>query len=205
LLDRFDIPADWQRYRAVDFGFTNPFVCQWWARDHDGRLYLYREIYMTGRTIAQHAPKIKALSQGEFTIKTVADHDAEDRATLAQEGIPTQPADKRITVGIEKVQERLKVQGDGRPRLLVLRDSLVELDDGLRERFKPTCTHKEFAAYVYPKGVDGKPLKEVPVDDNNHGMDALRYMVMNFDAPPVDDAPAPGILAHGKAKQRMKR
>jgi PBSX family phage terminase large subunit len=25
------IPADWERFRAIDFGFTNPFVCGWFA------------------------------------------------------------------------------------------------------------------------------------------------------------------------------
>jgi hypothetical protein len=37
--------------------------------------------------------------------------------------------------------------------------------------------------YVYPEGVDGKPVKEEPVDMYNHGMDALRYMVMYLDRP----------------------
>ena len=34
-----------QAQLMVDFGYTNPFTCQWWAMDHDGRLYLYREIF----------------------------------------------------------------------------------------------------------------------------------------------------------------
>jgi hypothetical protein len=35
--------------------------------------------------------------------------------------------------------------------------------------------------YAWPKGSDGKPLKEVPVDADNHGMDALRYLVAEVD------------------------
>jgi phage terminase large subunit len=54
----FPIPPTWARYRVIDFGFRNPFVCQWWASDEDGRLYLYREIYMSGRTIADHAAQM---------------------------------------------------------------------------------------------------------------------------------------------------
>jgi PBSX family phage terminase large subunit len=49
---------DWPRYWSVDFGFTNPFVCGMWAEDPDGRLYLYREFYMTGRTVDRHARDI---------------------------------------------------------------------------------------------------------------------------------------------------
>ena len=39
VVDPFDIPTDWSRYLSIDFGYTNPFVAQWWALDHDGRLY----------------------------------------------------------------------------------------------------------------------------------------------------------------------
>ncbi len=45
-----DVPAAWTRYWSVDFGYTNPFVCQWWAKDPDGRLYLYREYYRAARS-----------------------------------------------------------------------------------------------------------------------------------------------------------
>lgn len=31
LIEPFTIPADWVRYISIDFGYTNPFVCQWWA------------------------------------------------------------------------------------------------------------------------------------------------------------------------------
>lgn len=178
LVDRFEIPADWQRFRVVDFGFTNPFVCQWWAMDLDGRLYLYREMYMTRRTVRRHAVDIRQWSEGEEYVFTVADHDAEDRETLAEEGIYTLPAIKDVTTGIQAVQERLKVQGDGKPRLFVMRDSLVEVDEALREDTKPYCTEQEFDSYVWPKGQDGKAVKEQPVKLFDHGMDAMRYLVM---------------------------
>ena len=138
LINRFDIPADWRRIRVIDFGYTNPFVCGWWAIDGDGRLYLYRQIYMTGRTVSRHAKQIKELSEGERIDSTICDHDAEDRATLLQEGIPNIPAQKDVGVGIQKVEDRLKVQDDGRPRIFILRDSLVETDETLVEKHLPT-------------------------------------------------------------------
>ncbi len=58
LLDQFEIPDSWTRWWAVDFGYNNPFVLQCWAQDDDGRLYLYREIYMTGRLVEDHARDI---------------------------------------------------------------------------------------------------------------------------------------------------
>jgi phage terminase large subunit len=178
LVDPFPIPSGWPRLRAFDFGFSNPFVCLWLALDPDGRLYLYRELYMTQRTVRVHAEQIKKLSAAESYEVSVADHDAEGRATLEESGVYTIAADKRLTVGVEAVQERLKLAGDGRPRLFIVRGALVERDETLAAARRPYCTEQEFDAYQWPKAVDGKPVKEVPIDKDNHGLDPLRYAVM---------------------------
>jgi len=188
LIDAFPIPASWRRIRSIDFGYTNPFVCQWWAIDHDGRMYLYRERYRTRQTVQVHARGIKLASVGETIAYTVADHDAEDRATLRAERIPTVAAKKDIRPGIQAVEERLKVAGDGKPRLFILRDALQEADAHLLEQKVPLSTLDEFDAYCWPKGQDGKSVKELPVDMHNHGMDAMRYAVMAVDRQrPPDD------------------
>ena len=181
LVDPFPIPADWRRIRSIDFGYTNPFVCQWWAIDPDDRMILYREIYMTGRTVKVHAAQINALSEGETYEANVADHDAEDRATLEENGIYTIPADKEISPGIQAVQERMKLAGDGKPRLMLMRGALVERDETLAEARRPVGTEQEEEAYTYPKAQDGKVIKETPVKLNDHGMDAKRYAVRYFE------------------------
>ena len=173
---RFEIPKDWRRFRAVDFGFTNPFVCQWWAVDPDGRMYLYREIYMTQRTVQQHSGQIKALSEGERIETTVCDHDAEDMATLRQCGIPTTPAQKAVSQGLQVVMERLRKAKDNKPRLFILRDSLVETDRGLVEAKKPVCTDQEIDGYVWAN----RATREEPVKESDHGMDTMRYAVMRM-------------------------
>ncbi|MDA0990627.1 MAG: terminase [Verrucomicrobia bacterium] len=177
-IDPFPIPKAWRKIRVVDFGYTNPFVCQWWAIDPDDRMYLYREIYHTKRTVRVHAEQINALSAGEEYEVTIADHDAEDRATLHESGIYTYPAEKAVTLGIERVQERLKLTGDGRPRLYVMRGSLVEVDLSLEESFKPTNIVGEFGGYVWQPTPDGRPNKDTPLKINDHSMDACRYAVM---------------------------
>jgi PBSX family phage terminase large subunit len=175
LIDRFPIPVTWRRIRSIDFGYTNPFSCQFWAIDHDGRMFLYREIYKSQRTVAEHAEVIKAISGTDYFEATVADHDAEDRATLHQHGIRTVPAYKAISPGIQAIQDRLKMAGDGRPRLFVFRDALVERDELLVESKKPTSTAEEFDGYMWPKGQDGRAVREVPIDADNHAMDSMRY------------------------------
>lgn len=181
VVEPFAIPHDWRRIRAIDFGYTNPFVCQWWAVDHDGRMYLYREIYASQRLVEDHARQIASLSAGEQIEVSVADHDAEDRATLKRHGVGTLPAQKDVSPGIQAVKARLAVAGDGRPRLFVFRGATVEEDADLARQKKPTSTEGEFPGYSWPKLQGGRSIKEVPVKENDHGMDALRYAVMHLD------------------------
>jgi PBSX family phage terminase large subunit len=175
LIDRFEVPHDWRRIRSVDFGWTNPFVMQLWAIDHDGRMYLDREVYRTQRTVADHAAEVRGRLSPERVEATVADHDAEDRATLHASGIWTVPAYKAISPGLQAVAERLRPAGDGKPRLSLFRDALVDRDESLAARGKPCCTAEEFPRYTWPKGQDGRPVKEAPLDIDNHGMDCVRY------------------------------
>lgn len=181
VIRRDQLPELRTRYRAIDFGFANPFVCQWWGVDYDGRLYLYREIYATQRTVRVHALRIHELGKGEAIFETICDHDAEDRATLRENGIQSVAAKKAIRPGIDAVIERLKVQGDGKPRLFVVEDALVDPDWSLREKGLPTCTLEEFGSYAWPESKADRNDKEEPVDAYNHGLDALRYMVMQLD------------------------
>ena len=181
VIDAFDIPEDWRRFRAIDFGFTNPFVCQWWAMDPDGRLYLYREIYHTQRLVEDHARDIVRLSEGENIEFTVADHDAEDRATLERYGVYTFAAIKDVSPGIQAVKARLAVAGDGKPRMFLMRGAVVEEDAQLKDNRKPTSTIEEFPGYVWHEAKDGRPVKEEPVKENDHGADTARYMTMQVD------------------------
>lgn len=202
VIDPFPIPVEWRRIRVIDFGFTNPFTCHFYAFDNDGRMYLYREIYMSGRTVAQHAKQIRELSvmldkEGreipEPIEVTVCDHDAEDRATLSAEGIPNMPAVKDVSPGIQRVQQRLNTAADGKPRLMIFKNALVETDRSLEARRKPVCTVQEFPGYVWPKDDGGRAIKETPVKLDDHGMDTLRYAVMYADGPLTRVEYAPSI------------
>jgi phage terminase large subunit len=181
MIDREKCPEFIRRFRVVDFGFTNPFVCQWWGMDADSRLYRYREIYATQQLVEDVTPKIIELSKGESIEATIADHDAEDRATMERHGIATIPANKEVSPGIQNVKSRLKVQPDGKPRIYFVRDALVEVDPLLKEAKKPTCTEEEIEGYIWQKNQDGKPSKEQPLKVDDHGCDDTRYIVMYVD------------------------
>jgi phage terminase large subunit len=182
-LDPFGVPKHWRRYWAVDFGYVNPFVLQCWAEDEDGRLYLYRELYHSKQTVDQHAKRILAVvaPEGEWIepkpSSLVVDHDAEGRAVLERElGIGTTAAHKSVLEGIDAVMARLRVQGDGRPRLFLLRNCVVDIDLELQDDGHPTSTIEEMPGYVWADNHKDEPAK---ADD--HGCDALRYMVAERD------------------------
>ena len=159
----FEIPGDWLRYRVIDWGFNNPFVCLWLARDPDRRWYAYAEHYKARETLAFHAERIKQISGSEKYRATWADHDAQERHEFAKLGIPTLPAKKDVHLGIEAVQAALKVQADGKPRLFIFK----------------TCknTVREMAGYKWAEGTETKDAKDEPLKVNDHCPDCVRYAI----------------------------
>jgi phage terminase large subunit len=150
-------------------------------------LHLVREIYQTKRLVEDHARDILRLVApgGKWSEPRpraiICDHDAEDRATLERHlGMSTIAARKSVSDGIQAVQTRLKVAGDGRPRLVVMRDAVARRDPELVEAKKPTCVIDEFPGYVWAVKPGGS-LKEEPLKENDHSMDALRYVVAQRD------------------------
>lgn len=182
VIDAFDIPASWPRYISIDFGITAPFVALWFAySESNDRLYCYREIYMTRRTVRKHALKMWELVEDEEYEAIICDHDAEDRLTLEEEGFPNVEAYKDIDRGLQLTMERMKVREDNKPGIQFFRDMLVEVDENLRDGNRPISTLEEFNAYVWARATDGS-VKNVPQDKNNHGLDCLRYMVAYLDS-----------------------
>jgi phage terminase large subunit len=200
LVDRFKIPDTWARWWVVDFGFTNPFVCQWWAEDPDGRLYMYREVYMTQKTVDQHAETI-AKQVLKKPVKTtggawrgewkepkpraiICDHDAEGQVVLQRElGLPTRNASKKVLEGVQAVQRRLRAADDGKPRLFLMRDSLVERDTLLVESKLPCQTVEEITGYVWEQSGTDR-LKEAPKKQDDHGQDCIRYLCSEMETGP---------------------
>ncbi len=204
----FEIPSTWRRVWGIDWGYTNPFVCGFWAIDPDGRMFLYREVYMSRQLVEDHAKTILDLVSTcmlrEKDIKghkcrtgpdsdcrrewhepkpskIVGDHDAEDRATFEKHaGLYVTPANKGKAAGIQHVESRLKIQPDGRARLYIFRDALVKRDPELELRKKPTSTPEEIVGYQWAKTAAGFD-KETPEDVDNHGMDQMRYVATELD------------------------
>lgn len=198
--ERLALPHEWPRYWVIDFGYRNPFVLKCYAEGPEGELYMYREIYHTERTVAQHAKTImnivaplKTIEWYDHLNKTkrvreerewiepmpdaiICDHDAEGARTFEIEtGLGTQPAIKKVYEGINAVKERFKED-----RLFYMEDAIVERDQSLVNRHMPTCTVEEHPSYVWKVNTDGRYLDE-PQKKDDHGMDDDRYIVSWLD------------------------
>lgn len=205
LISENPVKPEWPRYLAIDFGFTHPFVCLWAAIDPDGRIYIYRQIYKTRTLVEDHAQTI-AVASGWFHLlpkshprhntrpadwadplprDIICDHDAEDRATLERHlKLYTIAAKKSVSDGIQAVASRLRPAGDGKPRIFIVRDSVVQRDQDLSEGKQPTCLEDEPESYIWDTR-QGQKKGEQPVKESDHALDALRYLVAHLDLQPA--------------------
>jgi hypothetical protein len=211
VIDPFRIPRDWFKWRAIDFGYADPFVCLWFARGSDGCIYVYDEHYESQRLLAYHVAAINGRGGGmsELQVKhraewddtqpwyggTYADHDRQERAELAAKGVGTTPAYKAIHAGIEMVRSRMMLTEQGtEPRIKIFSH----------------CRNliREIPGYRWMVGTDKKNPKDLPYDVDNHALDAMRYGVASQDMDLhhkglttrriIKDASRHGVLIHGR-------
>jgi phage terminase large subunit len=101
----------------------------------------------------------------------LTDHQAEDRATLERYlGLPTQPADKRVNLGRDRVEQRFKER-----RLFIMRGGLVERDPALTDASRPACLEEEIPGYQWD------PKKDKPIKIMDDACDTMRYVVAHHD------------------------
>lgn len=189
-IPRFPIPVNWRKVRSIDLGFVHPFCCLWGALSPDNTLYIYLEHYQSEMLLEDHAAEITRL-ENDLSLyadvlkygtaglikETLCDHDRQERAELEKYEIYTTPANKDVRLSIQIINRllkpRLSYDGIERPQLYIFNDL-------------PNLT-KEMQNYRWnPKATGGK---EEPLKEDDHSVDALRYMATYFFEHLIDDAP----------------
>jgi phage terminase large subunit-like protein/uncharacterized protein YneF (UPF0154 family) len=97
LTGKSHIPKDWPKRRGIDFGYGNPFVCLWGARNKDGIWFIYDEHYRAQAPLEEHAREINKRTWDATDPNygpTFSDHDLQDMAELSLRGINCTPAVK---------------------------------------------------------------------------------------------------------------
>ena len=165
VIKRFAIPKEWERVVGIDWGFDNPFVCQWWAINPEGVWYLYRELYETHKTVNYFAPKIKAFNDADgIDPRIICDHDPGNIAILKEHKIKAQNAVKERNNGQATVEDLFNAE-----KVFLFDDALVKVDGRLVEMRKPWMTAQEFPGYTWREGKDDMSRED------DHGMDDFRY------------------------------
>ncbi len=163
-------------YRAIDFGFVNPFVCLWIQVDEEGTVRVIDEYVRSKATIAIHAEvmKVRTPCRQSQVAATFGDPAGDGRndvtgtsaiKELASMGIGVRARRSGINDGLEKIRAALR-SGDGQSRLVI----------------DPRCLRliEAMRCYHYPDG--GKYPSELPEKDgvHDHPIDALRYFFVNY-------------------------
>jgi Terminase RNaseH-like domain/Terminase large subunit, T4likevirus-type, N-terminal len=137
---------------GIDFGYRNPFAAVWGFVDRDGILWLTGEHYRRQKPLSYHAEKLPR------EVMWYADPaGASEIAELRCAGFMVRQAKNAKRIGIAAVSARLQ---NGTLRVL-----------------QGCCPNLLAEAGLYRFG-DG----EMPVDEHNHALDALRYLISRLDA-----------------------
>ena len=161
-------------YRAIDFGFVNPFVCLWIQIDGDGKVRIIDEYVKSRMTIDAHAEEIKTKTpcSQDNVIATFCDpagasvNDVSGTSAVGRLrtlGINLRYRRSAILDGVELIRRALR-SGDGQSNFVI----------------SPRCGRliEAMASYHYPQtGEIELPLKDGIYD---HPIDALRYFFVNY-------------------------
>lgn len=197
-------PPSWPRVVGIDFGYENPFVAEWFAISPESHWYRYRELFMSNRTIESHAAQMVAADEQELRVLRerakalnatqdengyldalnivgrYCDHDAGERMLLRDHGVWNEKANKDIEAGLQTLMRMLNPNAPGGTHLHFVRGAGLELDRKLQRDSKPFAVEDEFPGYRWSKRNAGElkdAPKDLPVDRDNHGLDAVRYAV----------------------------
>jgi len=170
VVDPFEVPYNWPRLRAADYGYSSPSCVLWGAVDWDGNIWIYRELYdkgYTGETLArivnaleEHDPlmQISVLDGACWSKHGTGPSIAE---TMIRNGTRWIPADKNRIPGKIELHRRLAVD---------------ERTDEPKLKIFSTCTNLIRTLPTIPLSKTNSEDVDTKADD--HAYDALRYMCM---------------------------
>ena len=177
VIEPFDIPESWPKFRAADYGYGSFTGVLWFAISPEGQLIVYRELYVTKMLATDLADEIYAIEQrgDERVMYGVLDsslwHKRGDSGpSLAEQlnkpGVngrwrPSDRSKGSRVAGKNEVHRRLKVDDfTGEPGIL----------------FFDTCRNVISQLPALP--LDKNNPEDVDTKSEDHLYDALRYGVM---------------------------
>lgn len=166
------VPDDLTIYVGVDFGYhTTAFVFV--GIDKDQNWYVFDELYGRQEILKDLLPRLRDKLGDKRLVLIVGDSQAKDAIeTMAKEWpiVPVVKHTDSIIHGIDLIRTMLKprIQLVGTPKPTLFISS--------------TCKNliQEMEAYKYPEDKPDRNPSELPQKDDDHGPDALRYLVLHL-------------------------
>ena len=178
VIEPFEIPTWWPKWRAVDWGHAKPFCCLWFTQDPDTeRVIAYKELYSDGLTDQQQARMIRMMTApSENIVMTYADPSmwaSKNRENVEyttadeyrSEGVPLTRADNDRLSGKRKIDRLLVKLLDGKPGFQATSncENLIRMMPLLvRDRTNP---------------------EDIDTTQEDHAYDTLRYGLTNVRPP----------------------
>lgn len=179
VIDPFEVPYSWTKFRSCDFGYNDPSAVLWFAVAPTGQLIVYRELYAKGLRTDQLAQEI-AEAEGDERIQygvldsSVWQLRGQDRGDSLADQInnrlrawghkPFRPSDRSKgsrVAGKQEVHKRLQ--------------EIIEDQNQAMLVFFSTCTESISQLPAVP--LDKKNPEDVDTKSEDHIYDALRYGV----------------------------
>lgn len=174
LIKPSDIPEDLTYYGAIDFGWhTTAFLLL--GVDKDQTWYVVDEVYGKEETLDQVLPRIKAVIGDKRVVLTVADSANRDAIEVMGRDMPVVGVNKAndekgysLGIGLvtEKLKPRIQLTGPPKPSMFV----------GSNLKYFP----KEMEAYRFHEDKPDRNPSDIPVKEDDHGPDALRYLFLHM-------------------------
>jgi hypothetical protein len=200
VVEPFDIPSNWVKFRACDYGYGSYSAVVWFAVSPDEQLIVYRELYVSKVLAIDLAHMVMDLEREDGNIKYgVLDsscwHKRGDTGpSLAEQmigqGCRWRPSDRSAgsrIAGKNEVHRRLQVdEYSEEPRLV----------------FFNTCTNLIAQLPIIP--LDKRNPEDIDTKSEDHLYDALRYGIMSrprfsiWDYDPAHSRPSSFVPADSK-------
>ena len=170
----FDVPRNWLRFRTCDWGYSSAACVLWIAVDFDNNFWVYREHYTQRVTADIFARQVLEKEHDEYIRYGILDSSTWARRgdagpsiaeTMIHEGCKWRPSDR---------SPRSRIAGK-----LALHKQLALDKDTNEPKLKifSNCTNLIRTLPMLP--VDRNNPEDVDTDAEDHAYDALRYGVMS--------------------------
>jgi len=176
VIEPFEIPSDWRRFRSADYGYSSYSAVHWFAIDPSFEtLYVYRELYLSKHTGKDLARAVLEAEAGDKIHYGVLDSSCwhnrgQIGPSIAEEmiadGCRWRPSDRSAgarVAGKNQLHERLKVNEDTELPGIIFFNSCRQIIADLP--VIPSC----------PKGTDDIDQRYA----SDHSYDSLRYGIMS--------------------------